>query len=139
MYGTGSSGPTRASGRRTRVWVLLGIGAGILAAVLILFPLVVFGTLGPTFGGPHPSAGYWGGFFLLFLLVGVAFFVVRITLWGRWAHAGYSPRHARRRDPALMAARERYARGEITREQFDQIVTDLGYRGRGPGGPLSGA
>jgi hypothetical protein len=38
-----------------------------------------------------------------------------------------------------MAARQRYARGEITREQYDQIMTDLGRRGRGPGGPLSGA
>ena len=31
------------------------------------------------------------------------------------------------RDPAVDAARERYARGEITKEQLDQIVKDLGY------------
>lgn len=31
------------------------------------------------------------------------------------------------RDPAVDAARERYARGEITKEQLDQIMKDLGY------------
>jgi uncharacterized membrane protein len=34
------------------------------------------------------------------------------------------------RDPALDAARERYARGELTREQYEEIVRTLGYEPR---------
>lgn len=30
-------------------------------------------------------------------------------------------------DPAVMVARERYARGEITREEFEEIRATLGY------------
>ncbi|HJT37084.1 MAG TPA: hypothetical protein VJ818_01560 [Actinomycetota bacterium] len=38
-------------------------------------------------------------------------------------HMGPSPQHA---DTALQEARMRYARGEMTREEFLQISTDLG-------------
>ncbi len=30
-------------------------------------------------------------------------------------------------DPAVMVARERYARGEISKEEFDEIRATLGY------------
>jgi len=110
----------------------------ILATVALL---LVTGTIG--FGGaPRPYDGYWGGFFLLFLLLWVSFFVIRMAFWSSRSRSPYyrsQYRGGMGRDPAVMAARQRYARGEITREQFDQIMTDLGRRGRGPGGPLSGA
>lgn len=34
---------------------------------------------------------------------------------------------AQPRDPAVDAARERYARGEITKEQLDEVMRNLGY------------
>jgi len=111
----------------------------MIVVLAVLFLLLLNGELGGTGSGPRPLFGFWGGFFLLFLLVWVAFFVIRIALWSGGGRRGYYGRQGPRRDPAVMMARQRYARGEITREQYDQIMTDLGRRGRGPGGPLSGA
>jgi uncharacterized membrane protein len=127
-------------GRPTRFWIMLGVGVAMIAILVIVAVLIYTGSIG--FGaGPHPYYGYWGGFFLLFLLLWVSFFVIRMAFWSsrprrQYYRQQYGPGMGR--DPAVMAARQRYARGEITREQFDQIVTDLGRRGRGPGGPLSG-
>ena len=128
-------------GRPTWFWVVLGIGVAAIVGIVIVFVLLANGAIGNA-SGPRPFFGVWGGFLLLFLLVWVAFFVIRMALWSgrrRYGYGGYNRPAGMRRDPAVMAARERYARGEISREQFDQIMTDLGRRGRGPGGPLSGA
>ena len=52
--------------------------------------------------------------------------LIRIAFWTqRRAAFGPGEPGPRRFDPAIHAARQRYARGEITREQFQQIVTDL--------------
>jgi len=115
---------------------VLGFSIALLIGIVVLFASVTGGYFG---SGPREPFGIWGGFLLLFLILWIAFFVVRMVVWtrrgfyGRWGYGG--PR--RYADPAVMAARQRYARGEITREQFDQIMTDLDRRGRGPGGPLS--
>ncbi len=129
----------RTPGRPTWWWAVLGFGLAIIVILVVVLLLQLNGSLGNAGTGPRPIFGYWGGFFLLFLLVWVSFFVIRITLWGGRGRGGYYRQPGMHRDPAIMAARQRYARGEITREQFDQIMTDLGRRGRGPGGPLSGA
>lgn len=128
----------QGSNRPTWWWVALGVGITAMAVLLIVLLLLATGTI--TFGGAggRPYFGFYGGFFLVFILLWVSFFVVRVIFWSGRARGGYGYNHPRR-DPAVMAARQRYARGEITREQYDQIMTDLGRRGRGPGGPLSGA
>ncbi len=54
---------------------------------------------------------FWGG--IIFLI----FWLLRRQTW----HEGYG---SGRRDP-LDIAKERYARGEITKEQFEQIKKDL--------------
>jgi uncharacterized membrane protein len=138
-YGAGQRPP------RSRGWI---IGAVVLAAVAIIGVLLLLyldGVFGPSPVGGRPYYGVFGGFFLLVIVVWLAFFLLRISFWsartqGRYrggGYGGYGPR--RGPDPAVVIARQRYARGEITREQFDQIMTDLGRRGRGPGGPLAGA
>lgn len=141
MYDPSADGMARRPGRSTGFWIILGVGIAAIVAIVIVFVLLANGFFGAT-SGPRPLFGFWGGFLLLFLLVWIAFFVIRVALWSsRRGYGGYGSHRppGMRRDPAVMIARQRYARGEISREQYDQIMTDLGRRGRGPGGPLSGA
>ena len=82
----------------------------------------------------HSVFPFGGGFLGLFLIFWGMLFLVRIAFWAsRGGRYGGGPGGgARRFDPAILEARRRYARGEITREQFEQIVADL----RRPPGPL---
>lgn len=75
-----------------------------------------------------------GGFFFLFIIFFVilfAFLLVRIWFWSR-RQRRWEMRQQQRRgawsesDRAQMIARRRYARGEITREQYQQLQGDLG-------------
>ncbi len=82
-----------------------------------------------------------GGAWLLGGLMMLLFWavVIGLTAWAIWAftrrqtgHVDYSnppqatARPAPQGDPALQIAKERYARGEITREQYDEICQTLG-------------
>ncbi len=127
MYQPYGSAPTP---RPVGPWIPL---IGIVAAISAVLIYLLFWAPPSTPGG-RPYFGYWGGFLLIFILIWVGFFALRIALWrGYRARYGGGPRGGRaRRDPAVMEARQRYARGEITREQFEQIMTDLGRRPRGP-------
>jgi putative membrane protein len=137
LYGGGYGGYGPPAGRPRR-WLAIGIALVTVAVIGVVLLFYVNGYFGPTPYGPHPFLGFWGGFFLLFILLWITFFIVRVAFWSSRGARGYRRGHWGP-DPAVMVARQRYARGEITREQFDQIMTDLGRRGRGPGGPLSGA
>lgn len=70
---------------------------------------------------PFDFGWIWG-------LVGL-FFVIWVFSWAFGGAWGHSRRYYRRnywyRDEAHDILRERYARGEITREQFDQMTRDL--------------
>jgi putative membrane protein len=130
--------------RRTRAWIIAAVALAAVAIAGVIFLLYLYGAFGPSPYGGRPYFGLFGGFFLLVIIVWLGFFLLRISFWGARAQGryggggGYGGPH-RGPDPAVVIARQRYARGEITREQFDQIMTDLGRRGRGPGGPLSGS
>lgn len=82
----------------TWVWQLIGLVVGLWILVWVVRLLVI------GFAGP----GYWSAYYG--------------PRWYRhyYRHGGFGE------DPALAIARDRYARGEITREQFDQISRDLG-------------
>ncbi len=76
--------------------------------------------------------GWWGGMGLM-MIIGMTFMVlfwggiIALIVWLIWrftGRRGYSAGYAGRRDP-IDIARERYARGEITKEQFEQIKKDL--------------
>jgi uncharacterized membrane protein len=133
----GGAGPARPR-RRVRVWLFAGIGAaivvvGVLIVVLSLDPKL-FGLRNP-FGFP-----FGGGFLGAFLVLWGGLLLVRVSFWAarRADYRGGPP--GRRFDPAMMAARQRYARGEISRDQFEQIVRDLhqppGTPPAAPPGPL---
>ena len=121
----------RRQRRRTVRWVFLGLALGLLVVGL---GLLIVG-FEPGLVGLHQGVLGWrfaGGFLGLFLVFWAGLMLVRIAFWTSRRRAfGPGGPGPRRFDPAIMAARQRYARGEITREQFQQIVTDL----RRPPGP----
>jgi uncharacterized membrane protein len=103
--------------------------------LLLLGVLVLLGTLAAAHAGRF--AGFGGAVRLLFVLFLLFLLVVAATFALRWssprAHAGFGPYGGwgphggawRPLDPATSIARERFARGEITREQFDQLMQGL--------------
>jgi uncharacterized membrane protein len=106
--------------------VLAGVAAVLL--LLLLYPSA-FGVSSSS----SPDRYYpFGGFFLAFFILIIVFFVVRVAFWS--ARAGRYGRRSPRGGPEgyyganrpEMIARMRYARGEITREQYEQIMRDLG-------------
>jgi putative membrane protein len=108
-----------------------GFVGWIIGGLLILLLIGLFAT--PFFFGryygitgpyyyPHPFFGFFFfpfGFLFFFLI----FFVFRWLLFpwrrgyhhGQWYHGG----------GAEEILKERYARGEITKEQFDQMMRDI--------------
>ena len=119
-------------------WLPIVIGV-ILAAVAALILLVL--VYPASFGLALPSYPYhygqFGGLFFFFFILIIVFFIVRVAFWSsrasrygrryrQYPPGGYGPNR-----PA-MVARMRYARGEMTREQYDQIMQDLSRR---PGPP----
>lgn len=103
-----------------------------LVFVAIVIGLVLFWVVAVTTGiiayaaFAHPGWFFFPFGFLLFLLF--VFVLARVAWWGvggwgwgrrRWHHDYYAP------DPHDVV-RMRYARGEITREQYTQMVRDLG-------------
>lgn len=76
--------------------------------------------------GMHPMSWMWGGWglaMMIMMLVFWAVLIVGIVLAIRWL-AGQSDRS--RSDRALGILRERYARGEIDKEEFEAKRRDLG-------------
>lgn len=92
-------------------------------------------------GNPYGGGGAFGwgammamSLFGLLVVIGIVLLIVWAVRSGGHQHTqGYYRQHPpqqpqqQQRDAALDAARERYARGEITREQYAEIVRDLGY------------
>jgi len=120
--------PRRRSSRR---WIFFGIGLAIIALGVVFLAI----SLAPrAFGLSSPFAfPYGGGFLGIFLILWGILLLVRIAFWASRRGWGGGGPPGRRFDPAIVEARQRYARGEITREQFQQIVSDLR---RPPSGPL---
>jgi putative membrane protein len=72
--------------------------------------------------GAHDGMGWWmmlGGLWMLFFWG----LVVWLVVWGAGRLAGRG-RHDE--NSPLEIARRRYAEGQITKEQFDQLRRDLG-------------
>ncbi len=123
--------------RRRRRWLAVAIGIVLVVAALVLLLIFLYPTSFGLTGSSGPGTGVFGGAFLILFLLILVFFVVRVVFWtsraGRYGPGGgaggggpYGP------DRPAMIARMRYARGEISKEQFDQIMKDLG---RGPPPP----
>ena len=109
-------------------WIL-----GLILVVLVFSLLVTaFFFAGPATMGaapyPYYPRSFFGFFFFpfgiifFFLLI---FFVFRLAFWPwRRGYYGYHG-HWRSWDDANEILRQRYARGEITKDQFEQMQHDL--------------
>jgi putative membrane protein len=76
--------------------------------------------------GMHPMMFMWGAGGLVMMLMMLVFWglvIAGLVLGVRWL-AGQG--HAGRRDEALEILRQRYARGEIDKQEFDTRKRDLG-------------
>jgi putative membrane protein len=113
------------------------IAWGVIALIAVV---AIFTTIGLLFyyfppaapaGAVYPYYGFFGfrilfGFFILF----AAFWFLRFVFWGGWGwghrrayYGGYG--YWRHHDSSYYILRERYARGEITKDQYDQMIRDL--------------
>lgn len=103
-------------------WLLVGL---ILLAV---FAFVIALTV-RVFFRPTTMPYYGGGIFLFFFPFGVlvlfliVIVIARLILWP-WG-GGYRRAYWRHHSEATEIVKARYARGEITKEQFDQLMRDL--------------
>lgn len=71
----------------------------------------------------------WWFFFPIAFFVGFVFIVVMIVLAATTMISGrglWSKSTSERSDSAFQIIRERYAKDEITKEQFEQMTKDLG-------------
>jgi putative membrane protein len=111
-------------------WIWLAIGIAFLAVlVTIVASTLYFGfVLGrAVFFAPHVFPFFGFPFFGLgFIILGLLIvgFVLRLVFLP-WRRNTYYSRRWFNYDPAMDSLRQRYARGEITREQFDQMASDL--------------
>lgn len=103
-------------------WGLVGliilVGVSI-AASLIFFASRSSGSIYPPFPFFPFHLGLLGAIFLIFII----FVVARLLFWP-WRR--YNPNsYPQDRSDAREILRERYAKGEITKEQFEQMIQDL--------------
>ena len=123
--------------------------AGLTALFVLVGVAVMIGVAVPVLRGQVPSWSLdlapWNwivGLIGFLIAIWIIFWVVRFLFWGLsgapYSHAYW--RHYYRRygmrepfgpDPAVEIARERFARGEISQDQLDQILRQL-ERGSGP-------
>jgi putative membrane protein len=107
-------------------WIWISVGIIFLAFLVTGFVYVVYRgfVLGQSlFVFPFVGFGLFTGLFSLLLILLVVGLVARM-IFRPWRRGWYGPGY-RRYDPAMQQLRERYARGEITKEQFDQMSNDL--------------
>ena len=108
------------SWRHPRNIVAWAIAASlILVAASITLSLLFFPRFAP---GPFYPFFPFGGFFVFFWIFAI-FWLLR---WFVWPWGGYHPRrYWRSRDESYSILRERYARGEINQDQFDEMMRNL--------------
>ena len=71
------------------------------------------------YGMDWDSGGAW------FMFGMMAFFWVGVVVLGWWAIASYNRHHEGARQSPIDVAKHRYARGEISAEEFERLKRDL--------------
>ena len=116
----------KESESRTRKFIALGvIGLIVLIGFSIIIPFITT----TVFSGVHSQFVYFPfhfGFIGVVLLIFVIFLISRWIFWSnRFGDSSrYYPQYSGN-DSAQNILKERYAKGEITKEQFEQIKKDL--------------
>ena len=107
-------------------WAALAI---VAIAVVAFFAVLAFHgyPAGPMAYYGYPGFGWWFFPFGFFFFIIFAFFIFRLVFWG-WGGWGWRRRYWYGYGDAHEILRQRYARGEITKEQFDQMKRDLEQR-----------
>ncbi len=97
----------------------------ILVPVVAVAAFAVVGFM--TYGAASPAPWPWWGYFPWFPFVGFWIFFGFLFLFVvfRWGAGPWGGGHGWDRDDSRAILRERYARGELTREQFDEMRRDL--------------
>lgn len=115
----------------------------ILLAGLII--LILFGVAGPLFMPGHYSQGpfsfggdfmgpgrFWGGGMFIFPIIMIVFMLfIVFMVFGRgdfrppWRDSGQYTNTGRDSETALDILKKRYARGEISKDDFKQMKKDL--------------
>ena len=105
-------------------YVVLGLlGLIILVAASIATSVIFYVSRSPAAFYPFfPFFPFHFGFLGIILLLFIIFWVAR---WWFWSWNGGRRAYREHRDPADEILRERYAKGEITKEQFEQMMQDL--------------
>jgi putative membrane protein len=69
----------------------------------------------------------WWFFFPMAVVGGLALIVVvsSLIIWAIFSSGSNKATQSGQHDQSLSIVRERYARGEITKEQYDQLTRDL--------------
>jgi len=88
--------------------------------LVIVGILLLLKTLGVPITG-----NLWGIFWALVLLAIGASIITRRTKWARKWDFPFGYHQARHQKEAVEALKRRYARGEITKEEFEKIKQDL--------------
>ncbi len=111
-------------------WIRLGflLVFAVFVAAMIYFMFIVAPTLSTGTAYTYPMAWFPFGWIMIFFGFFLIFGLLRFAFWGpRWGgyyrHSGYGP-YGREND-AYHILRERYARGEITKDQYDAMMRDL--------------
>lgn len=135
-YGVPYPAVNSPSGSGHHRWLYAGLAVTLgLVGVALFLVLLTPATFGyhPAAGAGYGPWGVFGGFFLVFLVVWIAIWAVRIGTWSSRTRGDYLAGRGRRYGfGAFAIARERYARGEITREEYQEIIDTLERR---PGAP----
>jgi putative membrane protein len=112
---------------------IIAIAVLVVLAVLLLGGFGMMGLGGFGMMGPGMMGGYGGAFgfgynplgailwlaFWALIIAGIVLLVVWLVRNVNWTSHSSSP------DPAVEILKTRYARGEITKEQFDAMKRDL--------------
>ena len=123
--------------RRSPYSSLAGLFALIAIAIVVGLVYLFMSGQSVSFSAALASVAWVFDVVLVILSIVIIIWVVRLVASGvgGFPHSErYLRRHERRRyaerppssDPAVEIARERFARGEISQEQFDQTLRQLG-------------
>ncbi len=93
----------------------------VVVVALVAFSMLFY-ILRPSSAGPF----YYYPFFFPFGWIFGFFIIFWVLRWLFWPWGwGYRRRRWRYRDESYHILRQRYAKGEITKEQFEQMMRDL--------------